>query len=146
VQEELLDLCFLNETIVKDMYRPFLGSSFQSSQKKKDPMVVFSTLLPTLHIYVSIQALSDVFWERIISSGTWPARSPDLNPCDFLFWGCFFKDKVYNSNPRTEELKGNVHRELSNIPAEQLQRVNQNLFCRCEGCLRVEGQHFQHLL
>jgi transposase len=27
-----------------------------------------------------------------------------------------------------------------------LQRVNQNLFRRCEECVRVEGQHFQHLL
>jgi hypothetical protein len=31
--------------------------------------------------------------------------------------------------------------------SELLQRVNENLFHhRCEECLRVEGQHFQHLL
>jgi hypothetical protein len=52
---------------------------------------------------MSMQALSDVFWDRSISSDIWPARSPDLNPCDFFFWGCV-KDKVYNSNHRTEEL------------------------------------------
>jgi hypothetical protein len=67
---------------------------------------------------MSVQALSDVFGDRIISSGIWPARSPDLNPCDFLFWGCL-KDKVYNRNPRTEELKENIRREIANIPAEQ---------------------------
>jgi hypothetical protein len=38
-----------------------------------------------------------------------------------------------------------IRREIANIPAEQLQRVNQNLFRRCEECVRVEGQHFQHL-
>jgi hypothetical protein len=27
-----------------------------------------------------------------------------------------------------------------------LQKVNQNLFRRCKECLRVEGQHFLHLL
>jgi hypothetical protein len=103
-------------------------------------------LLPTLHVYkVSMQTLSDVFGDRIISSGIWPARSPDLNPCDFYFWGCL-KDKVSNSNPRKEELKENIHGEIANIPAEQLQRVNQNLFGRCEERLRAEGQHFQHLL
>jgi hypothetical protein len=34
------------------------------------------------------------------------------------------KDKVYNSNPKTEALKENIRREIANIPAEQLQRVN----------------------
>jgi hypothetical protein len=61
---------------------------------------------------------------------------------DFFFWG-YLKDKVYSNNPRTEEeLKENFRREISNIPAMHLQKVNQNLFCRSEECLRVEGQHF----
>jgi hypothetical protein len=94
---------------------------------------------------MSKQALSDVFGDRIISSDIWPARSPDLNTCDFFFWGCV-KDKVYNSNPRTEEeLKESICREIANISAEQLQRTNKNVFRRCEECLHVEGQHFQHL-
>jgi hypothetical protein len=50
-----------------------------------------------------------------------------LNPCDFFFWGCL-KDKVYNSNSRTEELKENIHTKIANIPAEQLQRVNPKVF------------------
>jgi hypothetical protein len=29
-----------------------------------------------------------------------------------------------------EGLKENIHREISNIPAENLQKVNQNLFCQ----------------
>jgi hypothetical protein len=77
-----------------------------------------------------MQALSDVFGDRIISSGIWPACSHDLNPCDFSFWACL-KDKVYKSNPRTEELKENIRREIANIPAEHLQRANQNLFHQC---------------
>jgi hypothetical protein len=97
---------------------------------------------------VSMQALSYVFEDRIISSGIRLARSADLNPCDFLFWGCL-KDKVYNSNPRKEEeLEENVRKRIANIPAEQLQRVNQNLFHRFEGCLlvRVQRQHFRRHL
>jgi hypothetical protein len=93
-----------------------------------------------------MQVLSDVFGDRIISSGIWPARSPDLNHCDFFFWGCL-KDKVYSSNPRTkEELKENIRSEITNISVEQLQKVNQKLFLRCVECLHVEGQHFQRLL
>jgi hypothetical protein len=39
------------------------------------------------------------------------------------------KDRFYNSNPCTEEgLKENIRKEIANIPAEQFQRVNQNLF------------------
>jgi hypothetical protein len=72
---------------------------------------------------VSLQALSDVFGNRIISSGIWPARSPDLNNCDFFIWGCM-KDEVDESNPRTEELKEKIHTEIADIAAEQLQRVN----------------------
>jgi hypothetical protein len=64
----------------------------------------------------------------------------------FLFWGCL-KDGGYNSNPRTkEEIKENIRSEIANVPAEQLQRVNQNLFRRCEECLHVEGQRSQHLI
>jgi hypothetical protein len=44
------------------------------------------------------------------------------NPCDFFFWGCL-KDKVCSNNPRTEELKENIRREISNIPAEHLPPV-----------------------
>jgi hypothetical protein len=37
------------------------------------------------------------------------------------------KCKVYNSNPRTErELKENIHREIADIPAEQLKRLSRN--------------------
>jgi hypothetical protein len=70
---------------------------------------------------------------------------------------CFQQDSVtalthcryvlYKGNPRTEErLKENIRWEIVNIPAEQLQRVNQNLLHHCEECLRVEGQHLQHLM
>jgi hypothetical protein len=82
---------------------------------------------------------------KIMSSDIFPARSPDLNPCDIFFRGCL-KDNVCSSNSRTaEELKENIRREISNIPEEYLQKVNRNLFRLCEECVRVEGQHFQHL-
>jgi RNA polymerase-binding transcription factor DksA len=52
-----------------------------------------------------------------------------------------------SSNPRTEEeLEENIRKEISNTAAENLRKVNQNLFRQCEDCLRVEGKHFQHHL
>jgi hypothetical protein len=95
---------------------------------------------------MSMQALSEVFGNRIISSGIWPRHSPDLNPCDFFCWDCL-KDKVYSSNPRKEEeLMGNIRKETANIPAYQLQKVDKNLFRRHEECILIERQHFQHVL
>jgi inhibitor of nuclear factor kappa-B kinase subunit alpha len=96
-------------------------------------------------VWLPMQAVSNLFRKRIISSGIWQAYSPEMNPCDFFFWGCL-KDKVYKSNPQMEqELKENIHREIVNISAEQFQRVKQNLFHQCEKYLHAEGQHFQHL-
>ena len=38
----------------------------------------------------------------------WPARSPDLNPCDFFLWG-YLKSKVYCPKPRTlDDLENNI--------------------------------------
>jgi hypothetical protein len=54
-------------------------------------------------------------------------------------------DKVYSINPRTE-LKEIIRREIANIPAEQLQKVNENPSRQCEKCLRVKWQHLQRLL
>jgi hypothetical protein len=73
------------------------------------------------------------------------AHSPDINPCDFFFRN-YLKDKVHKGNPRMEELKENIRKEIANIPVEQLERVNQNLFCLYKECLYVEGQHFEFIL
>jgi hypothetical protein len=32
--------------------------------------------------------------------------------------------------------------EIANIPAEQLQRINQNFCCQCGECLHVKGAAF----
>jgi hypothetical protein len=133
-----------NGTINYEKYvQVILGQSFPELTEVERLCGRFQQDSATAHTArISMQPLSDVFGDRIVSSGMWPARSPDLNPCDFLLWG-FLKDKVYNINPRTEEeLKENI----ANIPAKQLQRVNLNTFHRCDECLRVEGQHFQHFL
>jgi hypothetical protein len=45
-----------------------------------------------------------------------------------------------------EGLKENIHRQIANIPAEQLKRVNQTLFHQHKKCLHVQGQHFKKLL
>jgi hypothetical protein len=90
----------MKQLIAKDMYRSF----FQKLTEKERLYGWFQQDSATAHTTcISMQALSDVFGDRTGSTGIWPACSPDLNPCDFFFLGCL-KNKVYNSNPQTEEL------------------------------------------
>jgi hypothetical protein len=129
VQEGLLDLCFYNKKINFERYvQVILGQFFPGLTNEERLYGWFQQDSATAcTAFMSIQALSNLFGDRIISSGIWPAHSPNLNSCNFLLLGLFVEDKVYNSNPRTEErLKQNIHREIANIPAEQLRRVNQN--------------------
>ena len=45
-------------------------------------------------------------WMGRRGSYEWPARSPDLTPCDFFLWG-WPKEEVYSTKPRIlEELEG----------------------------------------
>jgi hypothetical protein len=133
VQEGFLYLYFFNETINCERYvQVILRQFFPEITEEERLCGWFQQDSATAHTArLSVQALSDVFRDIIISNGICPAHSPNLNPCDFFLLGCS-KDKVYNTDPRTEELKENVCREIANIPAEQFRRVNQNLFRRCE--------------
>jgi hypothetical protein len=71
----------------------------------------------------SIKVLNKVFEDRLISRRLWPARSPDLNPCDFYLWGNQ-KDKVYSNNPHTlVELKQNIRETILSIEVSELKLV-----------------------
>jgi hypothetical protein len=94
----------------------------------------------------SINVLNEVFEDRLISRGLWPARSPDLYTCDFYLWGNL-KDKVYSNNPHTLiELKQSIRETISSIEVSELKLVSNNIFSRHEACLRAEARHFEHLL
>ena len=56
----------------------------------------------------------------------WPARSPDLNPCDFFLWG-YLKSKVYSNRSQSiEQLKDAIRLEITAIPHEMSRRVIDN--------------------
>jgi hypothetical protein len=106
----------------------------------------FEQDLATAHTAcMSIQALCNIFRDRIISSSIWPAHSPHLNSWYFFFCGAS-KDKVYNSKPWLEEMKENILRKLQIF----LQNSIKWLIRTCSllgGMSMCEGrQHFQHLL
>lgn len=58
----------------------------------------------------TMKFLREFFGNRLISTGLWPLRSPDLTPPDFFLWGAL-KGRVYNDNPQTiDELKAAIIR------------------------------------
>jgi hypothetical protein len=54
---------------------------------------------------------------------TWPPRSPDITPLDFLLWG-FVKDRVYATPvPDIATLRTRIAAVLERVDAAMLQRV-----------------------
>lgn len=95
--------------------------------------------------------LVDVFGQQAIGIGfdtEWPARSPDLTPCDFFLWG-YLKHKVFLSQP--ENL--NILRQRITNEMEELRR-NPNFLRnsitemrhRAEKCIQRNGRHVEGVL
>ena len=76
----------------------------------------------------------------------WPARSPDLNPCDF-FLGENLKSKVYSNRPQSiEQLKDAIRQEITAIPHEMTGRVIDNFRERFRQCVDNNGSHLTDLI
>ena len=100
---------------------------------------------PPLTSKLALGWLEERFPDRLISNKSkflWPPRSPDLNPCDFL-WG-YMKEEVTKNNPmNTVELKENVTEALQSIPPDMLQPVNAEFIRRVGKCIKVSGGIFE---
>ena len=63
--------------------------------------------------YLDGQFEGRVVSRRAIRGHDWPARSPDLNPCDFYLWG-YLKSVVYTPKPRNiAELEAAIRSEIA---------------------------------
>ena len=76
----------------------------------------------------------------------WPARSPDLSPCDFFLWG-YLKEKVFKHRPRSlEDLKERIQQEIDSIPPELTRRVMKNFRERLQQCVANDGRHMSDMI
>jgi len=76
----------------------------------------------------------------------WPARSPDLTPCDYFLWG-YIKDRVFRNLPeKMEDLKTKIREAVASITPATLEKVYENLENRLSFVIRQNGGHFEHLL
>ena len=78
----------------------------------------------------TMRYLGELFPRHIIShSGDipWPARLPDLAPCDFFLWD-YLKEEVYKHRPRNlVELKTAIREEIQQITPAMAVRAMRNL-------------------
>lgn len=82
-------------------------------------------------------------------SGTisWPARSPDLNPLDFFYWGAV-KEKVYQKPIEDlAELRARIAEAGEFVNNGRFARlITRSFLKRCRACIAAEGRQFEHLL
>ncbi len=70
----------------------------------------------------------------------WPARSPDLTPCDFFLWG-YLKDIVYKQPPATiTELQERIEQACEQIPEDMCRKACHSVLQRFHNCVEKEGQ------
>lgn len=84
----------------------------------------------------------------VLGPVNWPARSPDLNPLDFWFWG-HIKGEVYQTAVNTvEELQDRIIQSTNNLKNQrhQTSAATNALVKRCRKCIEVRGGHFEHLI
>jgi hypothetical protein len=87
--------------------------------------------------------LASKFGQKFLAKGTWPARSPDLNPCDNFLWG-YLKDRVYKPLPKTlDDLKVNIEREIINIKQDVLKSTFLNFRKILNLIIEAKGGHIE---
>lgn len=76
----------------------------------------------------------------------WPARSPDLTPCDFSLWGVL-KNKVFTTPLRDiEHLKTRIEEEFDalRVNPEFFEKTCSTVTKRCYICIEEAGRQFEH--
>lgn len=78
----------------------------------------------------------------------WPARSPDLNPCDFYLWGhcsALVYTRPVNDVDDLRQRIIDAFDTIRNSPGI-LRRVNGSFYRRVEACIQADGGHFEQFI
>lgn len=74
----------------------------------------------------------------------WAARSPDMTPMDYFFWG-YVKSLVYLHPAPTDlnELKERIITSVESVNAAMLTRTRRSFQTRLQLCINANGEHFE---
>ena len=146
----ILPLAFVEgtETVNQSVYLRILRDTVLPSLPHPEQYMFMQDGATAHTVNAVLDFLKTVFGDNLISRRSfypWPARSPDLNPCDYFLWG-YLKGKVFRSNPQTiEELKNNISTEMAAITSDLLGRSVDSLFDRLLLALGENGGHIDTL-
>lgn len=95
------------------------------------------------------ELLNDYFRDNWIGTNgpvRWPARSPDLTPLDFFFWG-YIKDHLYQmDNNNINQLRQNFQDCIESISNIHIQNAVNSVLRRCNLCVANNGEQFEKFL
>ena len=117
--DRLISPFLLNETMNADRYLTMLSDDVWPLVHNEPGLRFMQDGAPP-HWAKRVRQWLDVhFQNRWIGRGgpiAWPARSPDLTPCDFFLWG-WVKNKVYKTMPANiDELRDSIRVVMANVP------------------------------
>jgi len=94
-------------------------------------------------LLIHLILLASKFGRKFLAKGTWPARSPELNPYDYFLWG-YLKDRVYKPMPKTlDDMKVNIEREIRNIKRDGLKSRFLNFRKILNLIIEAKGGHIE---
>ena len=148
-----------SDTVNSERYLSMLNNKFLPELRKRSVNmhnVWFMQDGATPHTAGKVlDKLHDTFGDRIISRRypevkecgvTWPAHSPDLNPCDFFLWG-YLKSLVYKPKPTdTIMLLRNIRREARKISVDTCANVIISFKERVREGKRQKGRHLENVI
>jgi inhibitor of nuclear factor kappa-B kinase subunit alpha len=148
-----------SDTVNSDRYISLLNNKFLPELRKRSTDINSEWFMQdgaTPHTANKVlDMLHDTFDERVISRRypevkqcgvTWPAHSPDLNPCDFFLWG-YLKSVVYKPRPTdTAMLLKQIRREVKKISVDTCARVIENFKQRVREGKRQKGRHLENVM
>ena len=93
--------------------------------------------------------LQSKFGERVISRlmpNQWPAKSPDLSPLDYWFWGVAMQEVRSHPPATLEELKEVVDGFAESLEPEEVVKAARDHVVRARCCLTQRGGAFESRL
>lgn len=139
---------FFNNTVTGASYLKMLQDWFWPQVADRADHIYFQQDGAPPHYSVAVREwLDNHFPEAWIGrrgAMEWPARSPDLTPCDFFLWGVL-KDRVYGKNPHTlAQLRTEIEDGIQEIERDLCQKVCRSVPSRINQCIAKNGGHFEN--
>lgn len=133
---------FFDENVVADTYLAMLNGYLWPHIKRR--RVYFQQDGAAAHYALRVRSWLDQKlpgrWIGRRGPIEWPARSPDLTPCDFFLWG-YLKNIVYRERSATiEQLRDRITKACAEVPIEMCQETCRSVAQRFERCRDEGGQ------